>query len=115
MTKMTKREMFAQILSHLTDETEIAFVEHEIELLVKKAGAKSGKATATQVANEAIKADILVFMEGAGALTIAEITAGVEALAGASNQKVSALMKQLVDAGMVVKSFEKRKAFFTKA
>ena len=115
MTKMTKREMFAQILSHLTDEAEIAFVEHEIELLAKKAGAKSGKATATQVANEAIKADILVFMEGAGALTIAEITAGVEALAGASNQKVSALMKQLVDAGMVVKSFEKRKAFFTKA
>ena len=115
MTKMTKREMFAQILSHLTDEAEIAFVEHEIELLVKKAGAKSGKATATQVANEAIKADILTFMEGAGALTIAEITVGVEALADASNQKVSALMKQLVDAGMVVKSFEKRKAFFTKA
>ena len=115
MTKMTKREMFAQILSHLTDETEIAFVEHEIELLAKKAGAKSGKATATQVANERLKDEIIDFMENGATVTITDITNGVEALNGASNQKVSALMKQLVDAGMVVKTFEKRKAFFTKA
>ena len=115
MTKMTKREMFAQILSHLTDEAEIAFVEHEIELLAKKAGAKSGKPTATQVANEGVKAAIVEFMEAEVAYTIAEITAGVPELAEASNQKVSALMKQLVDAGMVVKAYEKRKAFFTKA
>ena len=115
MTKMTKREMFAQILSHLTDEAEIAFVEHEIELLAKKAGAKSGKATATQVANERLKDEIIDFMENGATVTITDITNGVEALNGASNQKVSALMKQLVDAGMVVKTFEKRKAFFTKA
>ena len=115
MTKMTKREMFAQILSHLTDEAEIAFVEHEIELLAKKAGAKSGKATANQVANERLKDEIIDFMENGATVTITDITNGVEALNGASNQKVSALMKQLVDAGMVVKSFEKRKAFFTKA
>ncbi len=116
MKKMTKKDLFNQILTsyNLTDE-HAAFIQHELELLEKKAGTKSGKPTATQVANEAIKADILAFMDGAGTLSIADITAGVEALAGASNQKVSALMKQLVDAGAVVKSTEKRKAYFTKA
>lgn len=33
---MTKKEMFAQIMNHLTDENEIAFLKHEIELLNKK-------------------------------------------------------------------------------
>lgn len=115
MKKMTKKEMFNQILTHLTDAAEIDFVKHEIALLEKKAGTKSGKPTATQVANEGVKAAIVEFMEADVAYTIAEITAGVPELAEASNQKVSALMKQLVDAGAVVKAYEKRKAFFTKA
>ena len=33
MKKITKKEMFAQIMSHLTDESEINFIKHEIELL----------------------------------------------------------------------------------
>lgn len=115
MTKMTKKEMFTKILTHLTDADEIAFVEHELELLAKKAGSKSGKPTATQVANEAVKAAIVEGMEAETAYTISDLMAGVPALAEASNQKVSALMKQLVDAGVVVKSYEKRKAYFTKA
>ena len=115
MKKMTKKEMFNQILTHLTDAAEIAFVEKEIAMLEKKAGAKSGKPTATQVANEAVKAEIVEFLGGVETATIADITAGVAGLAEASNQKVSALMKQLVDAGVVVKTYEKRKAFFAKA
>lgn len=115
MKKMTKKEMFNQILTHLTDAAEIEFVKHEIEMLEKKAGSKSGKLTATQVANEGVKAAIVEAMEAGATYTIADLMAGVPALAEASNQKVSALMKQLVDAGVVVKSYEKRKAYFTKA
>lgn len=115
MKKMTKKEMFNQILTHLTDADEIAFVEKQIEMLDRKAGTKSGKPTANQVANEGIKAAIVDAMEADKAYSIADLMAGVEALADLSNQKVSALMKQLVDAGAVVKTYEKRKAFFTKA
>lgn len=115
MKKMTKREMFNQILTHLTDADEIAFIEHQIELLDKKGSAKSGKPTATQVANEAVKVAIVDFMEDGASYSINDFIAGVPELAEASNQKVSALMKQLVDAGIVVKFHEKRKAFFTKA
>ena len=33
MTKITKKEMFAQIRNHLTNPQEIEFINHEIELL----------------------------------------------------------------------------------
>lgn len=115
MKKITKKEMFNEILAVLTDADHIAFIEHEIELLEKKAGAKSGKPTAVQVANEKLKGDIIEFMEDGVTRSIADIAAGVDTLAGLSNQKVSALMKQLVDAGAVIRTEEKRKAFFTKA
>ena len=115
MKKMTKKEMFNEILTVLTDANQIEFIKHEIELLDKKAGAKSGKPTANQVANEKLKGDIVEFLEDGVARSIADITNGVATLAGASNQKVSALMKQLVEAGAVVRTEEKRKAFFTKA
>lgn len=114
--KLTKKELFNQILNayDLTDE-HVAFIEHELELLEKKVSNKSGKMTATQVANEKLKGDIVEFMEDGATRSIADIMAGVETLAGLSNQKVSALMKQLVDAGAVNKTTEKRKAYFTKA
>ena len=111
--KLTKKELFNRVLATLTDAELIAFIEHEIELLDRKAG--SGKMTAAQVANEKLKGDIIEFMEDGVTRSIADIMAGVDTLAGATNQKVSALMKQLVDAGAVIRTEEKRKAFFTKA
>ena len=51
MKKMTKKEMFAQIKTRLTNAEEIAFIEHEIELLENKASG-TRKPTSTQVENE---------------------------------------------------------------
>ena len=60
MKKMTKKEMFNQILTHLTDAEEIAFINHEIELLNRKHNSDKDKApTKTQVENEKIKTIIL--------------------------------------------------------
>lgn len=57
--KMTKKEMFAQLMENypLTDE-EKAFCAHEIELLERKRSGER-KPTATQVANKGIKVTIL--------------------------------------------------------
>ena len=113
MAILTKKDLFNRVLATLTDAELIAFIEHEIELLDRKAG--SGKMTATQVANEKLKGDIIEFMEDGATRSIADIMAGVETLNGLTNQKVSALMKQLVDAGAMIRTEEKRKSFFTKA
>lgn len=115
--KMTKREMFEQIKSRLTDANEIAFIDHELELLAKKNGAER-KPTAKQVVNDGLKTAILNAMESGHGYTISELRKAVPELAADENmtsQRVSALVTQLKDAGMVVRTEDKRKAYFTKA
>ena len=112
--KMTKREMFEMIkANHNLSADEIAFIDHELELLAKKNSAEK-KPTAVQVANECIKADILAGMEVGKKYTITDLMKSVDACAELSNQRVSALVRQLVADGSVERTEEKRKAYFHK-
>lgn len=112
--KMTKREMFEQIKAKypLTAE-EIAFIDHELALLVKKNERKSDKPTKAQIANEGLKDAILELLADGKARTITEITTECKALEGASPQKVSALLTQLKKAEIVKREEIKRKAYFS--
>ena len=111
MKKMTKKEMLEQIKAQLTDAAQIEFIEHEIELLNRKNATRSNKPTATQIANEKTKVDILNFMDPICMYRISEI---IEAVAPEmSNQKMSAVLKQMVDAQLLTKSYHKRQAFFS--
>ena len=112
--KMTKREMFEQIKANYNlNADEIAFIDHELELLTKKNSAEK-KPTAVQVANEGIKAEILKGMEVGKKYTITDLMKSVPACAELSNQRVSALVRQLVTDGSVERTEEKRKAYFSK-
>ena len=111
MTKITKKEMFAQIRNHLTDPQEIEFINHEIELLEKKSTA-SKKPTTNQVENENFLEVIVNILNASEkAMSIAEIQA-MDPELPTSNQRMSALMKKLVDSGVVEKIYEKRKPYF---
>ena len=112
--KMTKAQMFKQILDTypLTD-AEKSFIQHEMELLAKKNSAEK-KPTAQQTANEGIKSAIIEGMESGTAYTITDLIKSVSACADLTNQRVSALMRQLVESGAVVRTEDKRKAYFTK-
>lgn len=118
--KITKRDSFISIIEVLkgaerTDLVEV--MEHEIELLDKKKA--SGKMTKTQVANEDIKALIIEELTRlAKPVSITELiseSAEVAEKCGNSNQKVSALMTQLKNAGAVVRTTEGKKALFSVA
>lgn len=112
--KMTKADYFKQIMaSYPLTEDEKAFVEHELELLAKKNSAEK-KPTAVQVANEGIKDAILDYMAIGEKYTVTDLMKNVDACEGLSNQRVSALVRQLKDEGMVVRIEEKRKAYFSK-
>ena len=112
--KMTKADYFKQIMaSYPLTEDEKAFVEHELELLAKKNSAEK-KPTAVQVGNEAIKDAILEAMEEGKKYTITDRMKEVDACAELSNQRVSALVRQLVTDGSVERTEEKRKAYFSK-
>ena len=110
--KVTKREMFEAIKAVeavANDEAMVAFIDHEIELLDKKSANK--KPSKTQEANEAIKAVVLDTL-GTEPITVSELLKANEAFADMSNQKMSALLRQLVEAGKVVKSTDKKKSLF---
>lgn len=114
MKKLTKIEMFTIIKSRLTNPNEIAFIDHEIELLENKKST-SRKPTKNQEENQVYKKILLDTLEVLESATITDIQNENEKLKNLSNQRISALLTQLVNAGAVVKSYDKRKAYFSLA
>ena len=117
MKKMTKREIFEEIkATYALSEKHIAFIDHELELLAKKNVSSTGekKLTATQVANEGLKAEIFDHMaENSNRLfTISELIKEVPACAELSTSKVSAMLTQLIMAEKVERISDKRKSYF---
>ncbi len=98
--RMTKRMKFEALLA-IPDVAENAtlaeFIEHELELLDKK-NAADRKPTKKQVENVGIKADIIeiVQAEPDRLFTVSEVMKALDA-PDLTNQKVSALMRQLYD------------------
>lgn len=111
--KPTKRDFLNAILAKypLTEE-EKNFVEHEIELLAKKNSAEK-KPTEKQTENAGIK-DIIVevLTDEEKGMTISAMQKKCAELAEYSNQKISALVRQMILDGIVEKTEEKGKAYF---
>jgi hypothetical protein len=115
--KITKVDRFNQLMA--LDEVKadadlVAFCEHEIELLQKKSASK--KPSKKNEENEVLKSKIMdtlaTFEKGA---TVSEVLSASEDFKGMSNQKISALMRQLVLDGDVVKTTDKKKSIFSVA
>lgn len=109
--KMTKADYFKQIMANypLTKD-EQDFVNHELELLAKKNSSEK-KPTATQVANDGIKTAILNGMEEGKLYTITDLIKSIPEIADLTNQKVSALVRQLIPE-YIEKTEDKRKSYF---
>ena len=108
----TKRENLIELKEIVKGNVEMEqFLDHEIELLDRKK--VSGTKTKTQIENEHFKEIIVeTLTELARFVTITELQNANETLAELSNQKISALLKQLVDTHIVKKQIEKKKAYF---
>ena len=114
--KITKREVIGMMMNEevvKANPTYVAYLENELALLNKKASNK--KATKTQEENVGIKATILEVLATIGRGTVTDIQNGNAELSALSNQKVSALVRQLVESGKVVKTVEKKKSIFSLA
>ena len=114
--KITKRDRFNALLSLSevqADAELVAFIEHEIELLDKKNSSEK-KPTAQQTANESIKAAIVAGMTPNRLYTVSEIQKEISECAELSNQRISALLRQMIGKE-VVRTEDKRKAYFSLA
>ena len=116
-TKLTKAQKFAMlraIPAVAENAMLVEFIDHEVELLSKKNSAEK-KPTAQQVANAGIVTAIIEGMEPNRLYTVTEVIKSIPACADLTNQRVSALVRQLMDAGRVKRTEDKRKAYFSLA
>lgn len=115
--KMTKREKYERLLAMTevaNDKISVDFIEHELELLAKK-NSTDKKPTKAQEENIEIKNAIVEGMEDGRFYTITEMMKEIDACKELSNQRVSALVRQLKQDGVVVRKEEKGKAYFSLA
>ena len=123
--KITKRDKFNALAAMLNDfdpthviadgltTSDLAeFISHEIDLLTKKNSADK-KPTAKQEENKGIQQAILDGMADNRLYTITEIQKEVAECTELTNQRISAIVRQMV--GVSVERIEdKRKAYFRK-
>lgn len=119
--KITKREMFRGVINYIEngrfdveglDTTKaIEMLSHEIELLERK-NSSDKKPTAQQAVNNGIKDAIYNSMEADRLYTVTELIKEIPECNELTNQRVSALMRQMVIDNLVEKIEEKRKSFF---
>lgn len=111
-TKITKIEVLREMAQNEVIKANPNFanyVAHEIELLEKKSAKR--KSTKTQTENVGIKTEILKALDGSTGRTVSQIMPLVGDGAY-TNQKISSLLRQLVESGEVVRYSEKRVAYF---
>lgn len=119
--KLTKKDYFEMIKGVCADRTDIVdFCNHEIELLSRK-NSKSG-ATKTQKENE-IVANILIeeLAKVGKPITITDLMNTSDTIKNytlengnnLTNQKISAIFKQLVESNKIVKVTDKKKSYFS--
>ena len=109
--RVTKKEMYERILAHTNDDLEKQFIKGEIALLEKKNSAEK-KPTKTQVENAGIKEAILDYMVEGTRYTVTEIIKGCDECHDLTNQKVSAILRQMVNENVIIKVEDKRKSYF---
>lgn len=109
----TKKENFnaiATILNGIGNHDFDDFLAHEIELISRKRST-STKPTKRQLENQDIKVKIADVLTDKGQ-TVTEILETLN-IKGLSNQRVSALLRQMIDENIATKEIVKGRAMFT--
>lgn len=119
--RLTKKDYFEMIKEVCADRTDIVdFCNHEIELLSRK-NSKSG-ATKTQKENKIVANMLVEELAKVGKpITITDLMNTSEIVKGytlengnnLTNQKISAIFKQLVESQRIVKVVDKKKSYFS--
>jgi hypothetical protein len=111
---MTKKEMFAHIATVNASDAEIVdFCNHQIELLENRKSTSGSSKKDKE--NEALMDevyDVITSDEFSEGGTATEIMNASETLSALSNQKVSALLRKMVDKGQVEKKKEGKKTLW---
>ena len=115
MEKITNVKALEFVLANSTLPSEVAEKIEKMKAQFEKKNSAEKKPTATQKANENLKEKIVEGMEVGKLYSITDLIKSIPELNDLTNQKVSALVGQMVKAGTLVRTEEKRKAYFSLA
>lgn len=115
--KMTKKEKFEMLKALVADNAMLVeFIDHEIELLDKKKSNGNAKANEKVAKETELVFNALVAIGRAVSASELIAESNLDELKNesgvVSTQKVSAMLKKLVDCGKVEKFTDKKKTFF---
>ena len=125
MTVVAKFDAVAKMLSGeivegFTKDDALAFIAERKAQTIKKNGANANrkptpKELAKQAENESIYTEIGFVLTSAERMSIGEMQKASAVLAELSNQKISAMLADMVEVGNVVRSKDKGKTYFALA
>ena len=113
--KVTKKENFVKVLEFIPVENVelVKFIQKEIDALEKKSNTKSKAEKEKAAANESLKSALLrVLGDFNEPVTVTQLM-NCEEFVGLSNQKLSAMLRQMKLEGSVIRTVEKKKAYFS--
>lgn len=120
--KITKAKKYEDIIAILrgtpsadsiSTEQAIEFLEYEKDLVSKKNSSVSKKQAKTQEENNKYKDIIVSYLKENGKRTVSELIKEINELKEFSNQKVTNLVTDLKNAGIVINTKEKGKSYFS--
>lgn len=121
-TRITNKDKFTAIRAILETSTDariaemelLAFIDERLEQLDRKRSSSKPTQTKTQKENILLKDAILEVLSACTEpVTIADLLTAESLAEVRTPQKASALLSQMVNEGTVVKTYEKKKAFFS--
>ena len=116
MEKMTNSKALAFVLANCEIPADVKEKLENIKASIDKKNSAERKPTATQTENVGFKSAIVDYLGTCDkAQTIGDIMKGCAEVSELTNQRVSAIVRQLKDDGIVVREEIKRKAYFSLA
>lgn len=112
MEKITNVKALSYILTNCELPEEVKAKVEAMKASYEKKASAERKPTATQTENVTFKEAILAFLADGNKYTVSDMMKGIPSIAELSNQRVSAIVRQLVVSGEVIRVEEKRKAYF---
>ena len=109
---MTNVKAIEFVLTNCNVPADVAEKLTAMKASFEKKSSAERKPTPTQQENAGFKAEILSLLADGNQYTITDIMKGVPSMSDLSNQRVSAIVRQLTLSGEVVRVEDKRKAYF---
>ena len=99
---MTKTEMFTAIRANLVDAEQIAFIDHEIEMIAKRNANRNSKPSKAQLEKDALRAQIVDFLGENERATCAQVAEAVSV----TLHSATGLLTTLRKGGIVRRDYE---------